>query len=81
MRVVDFSRFAFLCRRGDDASGKQCGAAGSAPALPNSLYLQRHSGSSPIKARRHDRSGEPHIQQPLRGFSGRQRDLCADKRR
>jgi phospholipase C len=48
MRVVDFGRFSFLAVVATTVLAA-CGGTGSPPGLPNSLYLQQHSGSSPIK--------------------------------
>ena len=48
MRAVEFGRFALPCRRGDDGSGGMRRRRQRA-GLPNNLYLQQHSGSSPIK--------------------------------
>ncbi|MGA8385068.1 MAG: hypothetical protein WB687_07215, partial [Candidatus Cybelea sp.] len=48
MRVVDFGRFSLPAVVATTVLAA-CGGAGGAPALPNGLYLQRHSGSSPIK--------------------------------
>ncbi len=48
MRAVEFGRFAFLAAAATTALAA-CGGAGSPAALPNNLYLQQHSGSSPIK--------------------------------
>ncbi|MGB8150969.1 MAG: alkaline phosphatase family protein, partial [Candidatus Cybelea sp.] len=48
MRVVDFGRFSLPAVVATTVLAA-CGGAGGAPGLPNSVYLQRHSGSSPIK--------------------------------
>ncbi|MGA7202402.1 MAG: alkaline phosphatase family protein, partial [Candidatus Cybelea sp.] len=47
MRVVDFGRFVFLA--GVATVLAACGGGSSPLTLPNSLYVQQHSGSSPIK--------------------------------